>query len=360
MIRNRIYDLFFLALLFVVLVGVSRLLAPFSGALLSALVCAIMFFPLYEALLRLFPRQSRSAMALLADSLVLIVFVTPMILLAWAIVLESSYLGPAMKQWNMTLDQWRLGIVTDSVPGMGFLQRLLGTVVGMTPLQFQANVIERVSKSLEAISGWGTYAADRAVFFFFDLLLIFFVLFFLFRDGKRWFRYIHDLTPLNRSDKEHLMTRIQDTVIGVSRGWLFTGVVQGLVAMLAYVAVGVEGAVLLGALTAFMGLLPAVGTLGIWVPVAISLLTKGLYWRSAFILVWGTLVVVGLIDSMARPYLIGKRVELPLFVLFFALLGGVAVWGAKGIIIGPLLVAITPVLLDIYRDRYLRHPLDKP
>ena len=194
------------------------------------------------------------------------------------------------------------------------------------------------------------------VFFIFDLLVMFFTLFFLFRDGEKWFSFSHDLTPMSRSDKEHVMTRIHDTVIGVSRGWLLTGLIQGVTATVAYLAVGMDGAVLLGALTAFFGLVPGVGTVGIWVPVAIILLAKGLYWRSAFILVWGAFVVVGLIDSIARPYLIGRRIELPLFVLFFALLGGVIVWGAKGVIIGPILVGIAPVLLDIYRDRYLRTP----
>ena len=356
MIRNRIYDLFFLAFLLVVLYGVSQLLAPFSGALLAALVSAIMFYPLYEALRRWFPHYPPTSLALGADIVVLIVFVTPMILLTWAVVQESSYLGPAMNQWNVTLDQWRQGVVTDYGPGMGHLQRILGSVVGMTPVQFQENVIEGVSKSLEAISGWGAYAASHALFFIFDLLGMFFTLFFLFRDGDKWFEYIHDLVPMNRSDKEHLMARIHDTVVGVSRGWLLTGLIQGVTATLGYLAVGVAGAVLLGALTAFFGLVPGVGTVGIWVPVAIFLMTKGMYWKSAFVLVWGALIVVGLIDSLARPYLIGRRVEIPLFVLFFALLGGVIVWGAKGVIIGPILVAISPVLIDIYRDRYLRSP----
>ncbi len=356
MIRNRIYDLFFLAVLLGILYGVSQLLAPFSGALLAALVCAIMFYPLYGALRRRFPHHPPTSLALVADILVLIVFVTPMILLTWAVVQESSSLGPAMKQWNVTLDQWRRGEVTDSVPGMGHLQRVLGRVVGMTPMQFQENVIERVSKTLEAISVWGRYATSSAVFFLFDLMGIFFTLFFLFRDGDKWFGYVHDLVPMNRSDKEHLMARIHDTVIGISRGWLLTGLIQGVTATFGYLAVGLEGAVLFGALTAFFGLVPGVGTIVIWVPVAIFLLAKGMYWRSAFVLVWGAFVVVGLIDAMARPYLIGRRVELPLFVLFFALLGGVVVWGAKGVIIGPILVAITPVLLDIYRNRYLRSP----
>jgi predicted PurR-regulated permease PerM len=360
MIRNRIYDLFFLSILFAVIWGVSQLLAPFMGALLASLVCAIMFYPLYRALRRWFPHHHPTSIAFIADILVLIVFVTPMILLTWAVVQESSYLGPNIKQWSSTLEQWKRGDVTDSMPWMGHLQRVLGKVGVITPLQFQENTIERVAKGLEAISVWGRYAAQRAVFFMFDLLVMLFTLFFLFRDGDKWFGYIHDLIPLNRSDKEHLMARIHDTVIGVSRGWLLTGLIQGVTATLGYLAVGLEGAVLYGALTAFFGLVPGVGTIGIWIPIAIFLAAKGLYWRSVFILVWGAFIIVGLIDSVVRPYLIGKRVELPLFVLFFALLGGVAVWGPKGIIIGPILVGIAPVLLEIYRDRYLRKPEMKP
>ena len=100
--------------------------------------------------------------------------------------------------------------------------------------------------------------------------------------------------------------------------------------------------------------------MAIWGPLAIFLIAKGSYWKGIFVLVWGAFIVVGLIDSVMRPYLIGRRIELSLFVLFFALLGGVIVWGAKGIIVGPILAAITPVLLDIYRDRYMRHLVIKP
>src|ERR1700739_3497611 len=133
MIRNRIYDLFFLILLVVVLCGIAELLAPFAGAILAALVCAIMFYPLYGALRRWFPHRRPTSLALGADLIVLIIFVTPMILLTWAVVQESSNLGPAMKQWLFTLAQWQRGEVTASLPWMGRLQRLLGIVVGMTP-----------------------------------------------------------------------------------------------------------------------------------------------------------------------------------------------------------------------------------
>ena len=360
MIRNRIYDLFFLALLLVVLGGIAQLLAPFAGALLASLVCAITFYPLYQMLCRQFPRRSPTFSAMLADIIVLILFVTPIMLLTWAVVQESAYLGPVMKQWNATLNQWRQGDVMSSLPWMHFLRGGLGRAIGMTPRQFQQSVVEHVTQIMESISIWGAEGAQHAVFFIFDLMVMLVTLFFLFREGPEWYAYIHDLIPLNRTDKEHLIDKIHDTVVGVSRGWLFTSLIQGVAATLSYLVVGIEGAVLLGVLTAVLGLLPVVGTFGVWVPVGIFLLVNGSYWKGAFVLGWGAIVVVGLIDTIVRPYLVGKRAELPFLTLFFALLGGVEVWGAKGIIIGPLLVANAPILLQMYRDRYLRSAHDQP
>jgi len=360
MIRNRIYDLFFLTLLLVVFCGIAQLLAPFAGALLASLVCAITFYPLYGALSRWLPHRSPSFVALLADFLVLIVFVTPMILLTWAVVKESADLGPILKQWNVTLDQWRQGDLMNSMPWMHYVRGGLGQTMGMTPLQFQQNVVAYVAQTMDAISIWGSHLAQHALFFVFDLSVMLFTLFFLFQDGHRWYAYFHDLIPLNRIDKEHLMSKIQDTIVGVSRGWLFTSLIQGVTATLGYWVVGIDGAVLLGVLTAVLGLLPVVGTFGMWVPIGIFLCVSGSSWKGAFILAWGAIVVVGLIDTFVRPYLVGRRAELPFLTLFFALLGGVEVWGAKGIIIGPLLVANAPLLLKMYRDRYLRSSEMRP
>src|SRR5207237_9504509 len=96
-----------------------------------------------------------------------------------------------------------------------------------------------------------------------------------------------------------------------------------------------------------------VGTFGAWAPIGLVYLFKGAVWKGVFILVWGAVVVVGAIDTLVRPYLMGRGGHIPLVFLFFALLGGIEVFGAKGIVIGPLLVEITPVLLDIYRDGLL-------
>ncbi len=183
-----------------------------------------------------------------------------------------------------------------------------------------------------------------------------FVLFFMFRDGATMANHGQSLIPLRLQNKEQLSERIHETVKGLARGLFLTSLIQGALATVGYLIVGAEGAFLLGALTAAAGLFPVVGTLGVSIPAAIFFLLKGSYPKGLFLLFWGLIVVVGIVDTLVRPYLIGKKFKLPLFAWFFSLWGGVEVWGAKGIILGPLLVAIAPSLLDIYRQRYLRQP----
>ena len=143
-----------------------------------------------------------------------------------------------------------------------------------------------------------------------------------------------------------------------SKAWhadfFLPSLIQGVLATIGYWIIGVDGAILLGALTALMGLLPLVGTFGIWVPTAVFFILKGSLGKGIFLFAWGALVIVGMTDTIIRPYLVGKKAELPLFVLFFALLGGAEVWGAKGILLGPLLAAVAPVLLKMYQQRFLR------
>jgi len=163
---------------------------------------------------------------------------------------------------------------------------------------------------------------------------------------------------MRQENKERITAKVHDTVIGIVRGLLLTSVIQGLAATLGYMIAGAQAAVLLGVLTSFMGLVPLVGTFGVWVPVGVYFMIHGAYAKGIFVLIWGAVVVVGIMDTFVRPYLVGQKAELPMFVLFLALLGGMEVWGSKGILLGPLLVAIAPVLVDIYREQYSRQKPD--
>jgi len=357
--RARHYNGFFIFLLVSTLYGVARLLSPFAGALLASLACVATFYPVCNLLERHLPRSSPSFRAFLADTIVFTLFIVPVVLLTWAVIEESSSLGPVMRRWSLALDQWRQGH-GDSLPPMRFLRALMDRTVGMRQAQFQEHLAGWVGAVLSHISGLGAEIAGHIIDFVFDLLLVLFALFFLFRDGKKLLEYFDDLIPLAQNTKEKLLKRIYDTIVGVSRGWFLTSLIQGVIAMVGYFIVGTEGAVLLGALTAVSGLVPGIGTAIIWVPTGIFYLATGAYLKGIFVLLWGALVVTLTVDVIVRPYLMGKKAKLPFVLLFFALLGGLEMWGLKGVIIGPVLMSLVPPLLETYRYHYLDKPDRKP
>ena len=352
--RSKIYDNFFLLLLVFGFYGILKLLSPFAGALLGALVCAVTFYPMYEAFRRRFPHHSREFHAAMADGLVMLFFVGPLMLLMWLLYLESSSLIEAIRRGTAALAQLRSGALMGSDGCMHGAERFLMRVFNVSHQSFRDYVVNQVNQALEYVTAVGSAMLKYGMLFCLDLVVMLFALFFMFRDGEKLSRYCMDLIPLRRINKDALAVRIHETVIAVIRGWLLTAVVQGLVAMLGYWIIGAHAVVLLGTLTAALGLLPAIGTLGVSIPVALYYFSMKDYLRGGFLLVWGIVIVVGMVDSLLRPYLIGKRADLPLFILFFALLGGIEIWGAKGMILGPLLAAVMPLLVEIYRERYLR------
>jgi len=352
--RQTVYDSFFIASLLAVLYGIVELLAPFAGAILAAVVSAICFYPLYESLRRRLPRWSSSVHAGLTDFLVFGVFITPLMLLSWCVIRESASLEPAFQQWRQALEQLRQGDMTGTLSWLRPLRLFLIRSVGMSSTEFRNTVIQRVNSLLASISVLGAELAKHSIALALDLMIMVFILFFLFRDGTKLVNYIQEFIPMRRESKLLVRRRLHSATVGLARGWLLTSIVQGITAMIVYFIVRTPGAVLLGVLTGLCGFIPVVGTSIIWLPVGGAFLLQGNYAKGLTVLGWGSIFVVGLIDSLLRPYLVGRHTHLPLYALFFALVGGVKVWGAKGLILGPLLVSIAPAFLDMCHERYLR------
>ena len=132
---------------------------------------------------------------------------------------------------------------------------------------------------------------------------------------------------------------------------LIVAMVQGLLAGLAYWVLGVPFAILLGVATAFAALLPIGGSTLISIPASIYLFLKGNYLYGVILLGW-SLGIVGSIDNLLKPILIGSRLRLPTLFLFFSLLGGLSLFGALGLVLGPVLFALLAALLDLYMKEY--------
>jgi predicted PurR-regulated permease PerM len=156
---------------------------------------------------------------------------------------------------------------------------------------------------------------------------------------------------MDHERQERLLSNIVDAVTAVVHGALVVAMVQGLLAGLAYWVLGVPFAVLWGVATAFTALLPIGGSTLVTVPATIYLFLQGETVRAVILLVW-SLGIVGGVDNILKPLLIGNRLGLPVLFLFFGILGGLALFGAVGLILGPVLFALLRALLDLYSEEY--------
>jgi predicted PurR-regulated permease PerM len=181
-----------------------------------------------------------------------------------------------------------------------------------------------------------------------------FALFFFFRDGEKMVRAFRDLIPMEAEHKDAILARFYDTVSAVVQGTLITAAVQGLLAGIGIAIVGVPFAILLGVATSFISLLPFGGPL-VWISVVIYLLIGGAYFRAAFLVAWGVLVI-GSADNVIRPLIIGGRTQIPTIFLFFGILGGLQAYGFLGIFLGPAVIAILVAFIRIYREEYATVP----
>ena len=177
--------------------------------------------------------------------------------------------------------------------------------------------------------------------------IMLYLLFFLLRDGKALVERIKQAIPLRADQKTALFGRFADVVRATVKGSILVAIVQGALGGLAFWFLGIHAALLWAVLMAFLSLLPAIGAGLVWGPVAIYLLATGSVWQGVSLIVYGVLVI-GLVDNLLRPFLIGKDTKLPDYVVLISTLGGIQVFGPNGFVIGPLIAAMFMVTWEIF------------
>lgn len=179
-------------------------------------------------------------------------------------------------------------------------------------------------------------------------------------DGDRAYAWLATHAPIERDALDRLARAFRETGRGLIIGSGGTALVQGAIATIAYVAIGIPRGLVLGPLTAICALVPVIGTGIVWIPLAVELGVTGDYWRAAIVLVVGV-GIHSVVDNFVRPVLTRYgKLKLPTFVVLTSMLGGVALLGAAGALIGPLVVRLCVEALDIlaYEKCHPRAPGD--
>ena len=347
--QNWLVTAFFFALLLIILYGAFLILTPFLTAITWAAILAILFYPLYLWLLK----QLRGRATLAA--LLIIIFITLLV------IVPGVELGSFLSEEAVLLVNSVRAVLADD----GSADLTQGTWVrnilrwwesfSLRLVDFKINWKEALLQGAQVSSGFLVTqirgVAQNVLAFTANFIIALFTLFFFLRDGAEICHRIRRLLPMDDAHQERLFKNIVDAVLAVVHGSFMVAMVQGLLAGLAYWLTGVPFAALWGVVTGFVALLPVGGSTLVSVPASIYLFFQGETLRGILLLIF-CLGFVATIDNILKPLLIGNRLGLPVLFLFFGILGGLALFGALGIILGPVIFALLRALLDLYLEEY--------
>ena len=305
------------------------------SAILWATIAAIMFQPLYQRVLHQM-RGHENYAALLSLLIIFVAVVIPALVIGSMIVDQATAVYVAIEAQQIDAAEFftryydalpeRLRIMLDN-SGYGDFSAI------------QSRFSELVQASVGAIATRAIAIGGGAFSFFLSFAVGLYVTYFLLRDGRQVGRTITDGLPLEHSVADRLALAFAGIVRATIKGSVVVGLVQGALGAITFWIAGVPAALLFGLLMAVFSLLPALGPAIVWLPVAIYLLVTGAIWQGVVVIASGVLVI-GLADNLLRPVLVGRDTGIPDWIVLVTTLGGIAVFGLSGIVIGPLVAGL--------------------
>ena len=328
-------DRSFLILVIVVSVAFLWILLPFYGTVLWGAILAIVFRPLYREVLRAMPKRPGLA-AFITVVLVLVLVILPLTLLGGLLVQEAVSTYERIQSGELNVGRFYqqvLGALPDWA--VRFLERF-----GLTSLgRIEERLSDLLTRSAQLLATKALDLGQNAASFIVSLFVMLYLLFFLLRDSEKLTQKIRNAVPLRNEHQKNLAERFSTVARATLKGNLVVALVQGALGGLILWVLGVRAPVLWGTLMAVLSLLPLVGVGVVWVPVAIWFLATGAVAKGIILIVFGVLVI-GLVDNILRPVLVGKDTRMPDYVVLISTLGGLAAFGLNGFVLGPLIAAL--------------------
>lgn len=333
----------FVALLAVLLAALYicwLIFQPFFNVLLWAAVLAVVFYPMHR---RILARTKKPSLAAACSTLLVILLILlPVTFITVAVVRELSGAAAAFQASDRT---WS----TSLPPGAAWLLERVSHYVDLDRESARTFVVSRMQTWGTALAASTLVVVGGAVGAVAQVLLVIFTLFYFFRDGDRIQAAAYEMVPLQRMQWQDILTRTQEVIGATVYGVLAISAIQGTLGTFIFWALGLPSPLLWGVVMFFLSMIPMAGAFLVWVPAAAYLALTGAYVKAVILVVWGVLVI-GSIDNILSPRLVGRRASLHELLIFFAVLGGLQVFGVLGLVLGPVVVAMTLALIEMARQ----------
>jgi len=331
--RETIEQRMFFVLLGAITLLFIWLLQPFWSAIFWACVMTLIFFPLQRRLQNRWPeRRNTTALGtLLTGTLVVVI---PAVAIVFAFVAEGISLYQSIESREIDPEAILEQIGT-ALPWLPELLQRVGMDTG--------SIREYLSSSAVTVSQWlGQEALQfgrNTVSFTLRMGLMLYLAFFLMRDGDRLTEWIRRAIPLDAERNQLLFGKFVEVTRATVKGNLLVAIIQGALGGLIFYILGITAPILWAVVMAFLSLIPAIGASLVWIPIAIYLYATGDLLSATILIGYGA-VVIGLADNVLRPILVGRDTKLPDYIVLFSTLGGVALVGINGFVVGPLIAAL--------------------
>lgn len=343
---------FFIALLVLVTVAFVALLSGYLLPIFWAATLGVLFYPVKSRLAKRLRGRSSSLAAFLTLVLILTTVIVPAFGLVSAVAGEASQLYARIQSGELdpaALLRW----FESMAPRLVELAGSFGIDFG----QIRSNLSQGAVKVSQYVGGFAFAAGQNALAFTLAFFIMLYVLFFVLRDGDRILDVLIRALPLGDARERLLFSKFAEVSRATIKGTVVIGMIQGALGGLIFALLGIRGAVFWGVVMAVLSLLPAVGAGLVWAPAALLLAIQGAWGKALMLALFGALVI-GLVDNLLRPLLVGRDTRMPDYLVLLSTLGGLSLFGVSGFVIGPVIAALFLAFWVMFEQQH--HPDYRP
>jgi predicted PurR-regulated permease PerM len=340
MSEERFRKAFVILLVIAISAAFVAMIRIFLLTILLAAIFAAVARPLYLQVERGFGGRAGLASAF-TILLLLVLVITPLSLLGGAVATEALRVAENVRPWiDARIAQPSL--LDDSLRRLPYFEYI------------EPHRAEILKRGAEVVGAIGTFLANSVsaatrgtVLFVFQFFLLLYTMFFFLKDGPRMLQSVMLYLPLDQGDKEQMLDKFTSVTRATLKGTVVIGVTQGGLAGLAFWVAGIDGVIFWTTLMIVLSIVPGIGAALVWVPAVLLLIAQGAVWQGVGLALFCGLVV-GTVDNVMRPWLVGRDTKMHDLMILFSTLGGLLLFGATGFIVGPILAALFITVWEMF------------
>ncbi|HCL57526.1 MAG TPA: hypothetical protein DHW82_11025 [Spirochaetia bacterium] len=345
---KRFYKIFIFVFFLFVFYFAFRVFMPYMTVLIIAVILTGITYPVFRFFLKITKHKNTLA-AVLTCVFVILAVLIPMLVLTLIIADQSkeTYFLLSEKLQSGALDEYF------NLEQSGFIQTFINQYSpfkDQTVINIKAEVIEFVKSFSSTLVNNTAKVLSNIGSFIASLFLMVFTMFFLYKDGTKFVKILTHLSPMPTSYENRIAEKFTSVSRSIFIGVFFTAILQGFLDGIAFAIVGISPW-LWAIFLAFASIIPIVGTAVIWLPAGIVLIAMGQTGSAVFLMIWCFLVSIG-VENFIKPILIKGKSGLHPLLIFFSILGGIQFFGFVGILLGPIIISIFVLILEIYEEEY--------